>query len=81
MDKIRKTTEKLNEAEQEMLNFHRQVGNYALVGKDLKKEPGETTDKLLALAEAGQKDSEEYKELIKRAVKLKGAQEEVNGDI
>jgi hypothetical protein len=81
LNKIRETTEELNKAEQEMLNFHRQVGNYAIAGKELKKELEETANKLLALAEAGQKGSEEYKELVQRAIELKEAQNEVNGDI
>jgi hypothetical protein len=58
-------TDKISEAEHELGNFHRQVGNYAIAGKELKAELGETTNKLLALIEAGQKGSEEYWELFR----------------
>jgi hypothetical protein len=78
---IVETTEKLNDAEQSLLNFHRKVGNYAVVAKSLKQELTETTDKLFALATEGQKNSEQYAELAKRAIELKNAQETVNQTI
>jgi len=52
---IVETTEKLKQAEQELGNFRRSVGDYSIAGKELKNELKELTSQMIVLAECGQK--------------------------
>jgi chromosome segregation ATPase len=69
---IQETTEKLKDEEKALGNHRREVGNYALAGKELKQELKDLTNQLISMAEAGEKDSEQYKELLQRATELQG---------
>jgi hypothetical protein len=74
-------TAELKKEEQALGDHRRSVGNYAIVGKELKEELKEITNQLIAMAAAGEKDSDKYKELAKRAAELKDAAMDVNATI
>jgi len=78
---IVETTDKLKEAESELGNFRRSVGDYSIAGKALRDELRDLTKQMIVLAEQGQENSAEYVEAAKRAGELKDAIMDVNAEI
>lgn len=75
---IKATSDELLEAEKALGNFHRQVGNYEIATKNLKKEMRELTEQLINMKLNGQENSAVYKEMSSRLAELKDAMSDVN---
>ena len=74
---IAETADKINVAEQSLLNFRNQVGNYEVATKSLRQELRELTEQLMAMKIAGDDSSETYQTMAERLAELKDAQEDV----
>ncbi len=76
---------KLKEAEEAYGSFGRNVGNYMeaaeAVQKSLSSELGELTEQLARMAANGEKNTDQYNELIKKAGEMKQAVDGVNQEI
>ena len=64
-------TEQVKDAEKQMGIYNREVGNYGIAGKALKSELKDLTNQMLAMVDAGQRNSNEYRELAMRAAGVK----------
>lgn len=68
---IEDTTAKLNKAEQELGNYHRQVGNYGVATVSLKAEMKKLTTELVNMKLAGEEGTAEYRKMSEELAKLK----------
>lgn len=66
-------TASLNEQEQALGNFRRQVGNYEAATKSIRSELKELTEQIGQMKLAGQEGTAEYEALMKRASAVKDA--------
>ena len=78
---IAETADKINVAEQSLLNFRNQVGNYEVATKSLRQELRELTEQLMTMKIAGDDSSETYQTMAQRLAMLKDAQEDVANEI
>lgn len=74
---IENTSQKLKDAEEELGNYHRSVGNYEKASVGLRTEIRQLTESLVAMKMAGRDNSEEYRELSARAAELNDAMGDV----
>ena len=75
---IADTSKQLSEAEQELGNYHRQVGDYEVATKGLKTEMRELTESLVGMKLAGQEGTAEYQAMSDKLATLKDAMGDVN---
>lgn len=78
---ISELTQKLTDAEIELGNFHRQVGNYALASQALKKEMKDLAAQLQVMKLNQEEGTAEYKKAIERLAELKDATADVAQEI
>ncbi|MBQ0035091.1 MAG: hypothetical protein KBS77_07330 [Bacteroidales bacterium] len=78
---ISELTKKLNDAEVELGNFHRQVGNYALASQALKKEMKDLANQLNVMKLNQEEGTEEYKRAVSRLAELKDATADVAKEV
>lgn len=76
--RIAETTEELKAQEEALGDYRRSVGNYEKATENLKQELSDLTQTLIQMAQSGDTSSETFKEMIKRAGELKGAEDLVN---
>lgn len=63
----------LTPLEQQLGNFHRQVGNYEIAGKNLRGELRQLTQQMAELRLKGEQNSEEYQNLVQKVGAFKKA--------
>ena len=80
-EEILKITTELKEAEAETERFYRNVGNYPNAVKPLRQEMKELVQRLAELKLNGQDNTEEFKNLSKRASELKDAMNDANASV
>lgn len=78
---IAQVTERLTKAEVALGNYHRQVGNYELASKALKKEMVDLTNKLQVMRVNQEQNSAEYKNAAERLAEIKDALGKVNQEV
>lgn len=80
-EEILRVTTQLKEAEAETERFYRNVGNYPNAVKPLRQEMKELVQRLAELKLNGQDNTEEFKNLSKRAGELKDAMNDANASV
>lgn len=75
---ISDTTQKLKDAEEELGNFHRSVGNYEKASLSLRTEVKQLTEALVHMKMEGRENSDEYREMSLRAAELNDAMGDVS---
>lgn len=80
-EEILKITTELKDAEAETERFYRNVGNYPNAVKPLRQEMKELVQRLAEMKLNGQDNTEEFKNLSKRAGELKDAMNDANASV
>lgn len=80
-EEILRVTTQLKEAEAETERFYRNVGNYPNAVKPLRQEMKELVQRLAEMKLNGQDNTEEFKNLSKRAGELKDAMNDANASV